>query len=90
MPPAYRRGFATIGLDGYAWQLWGLHHFRWLLGLRAHGDGCGGGGVSRHGALLPITVRPDVSAQLDPAVFRQAKIDRLILSRRLQAFAFAP
>ena len=38
MPLAYRRDFATIGLDGYAWQLWGLHHFRWLLGLRAHGD----------------------------------------------------
>lgn len=68
----------------------GPHRFRWLRGLRAHGAGCGGGGVSRHGALLPITVRPDVAAQLDPAVFRQAKIDRLILSRRLQAFAFAP
>lgn len=90
MPPAHRRDFANIGLDGYAWRLWGLHRFQWLLGLRAHGAGCGGGGVSRHGALLPITVRPDVAAQLDPAVFRQAKIDRLILSRRLQAFAFAP
>ena len=22
-PPAYRRDFANIGLDGHAWQLWG-------------------------------------------------------------------
>ena len=36
VPPAYRRDFANIGLGGYAWQLWGPHRFRWLLGLRAH------------------------------------------------------
>ena len=38
MPPAHRRDLANIGLDGYAWQLWGLHRFRCLLGMRAHGD----------------------------------------------------
>lgn len=37
-PPAHRRDLANIGLDGHAWQLWGLHRFRWLRGLRAHGD----------------------------------------------------
>ena len=34
-PPAYRRDFAIIGLDGYAWQLRSPHRFRWLLGLLA-------------------------------------------------------
>ena len=24
MPPAHRRDLANIGLDGYAWQLWGV------------------------------------------------------------------
>ena len=28
MPPAHRRDLANSGLDGYAWQLWGLHRFR--------------------------------------------------------------
>ena len=37
VPPAYRRDLASIGLGGYAWQLWGPHRFRWLPGLRAHG-----------------------------------------------------
>jgi len=27
VPPAYRRDFATIGLGGHAWQLWGPHRF---------------------------------------------------------------
>ena len=31
VPPAYRRDLANIGLDGYAWRLWGLHRFRcWI------------------------------------------------------------
>ena len=37
VPPAYRRDFATIGLDGRARRLWGPYRFRWLRGLRAHG-----------------------------------------------------
>ena len=28
MPPAYRRDFATIGLDGYAWQLCDPHRLK--------------------------------------------------------------
>lgn len=35
VPPAHRRDFANIGLNGYAWRLWGLYRFRWLLGLLA-------------------------------------------------------
>lgn len=31
MPPAYRRDFATIGLEGYAWQLWGCTVFNGCL-----------------------------------------------------------
>ena len=33
--PAYRRDFANIGLDGYAWQLWGAASFSmaaWVVG----------------------------------------------------------
>ena len=32
MPPAYRRDFANIGLDGYAWRLWGSASFEKTAG----------------------------------------------------------
>ena len=30
MPPAHRRDLVNIGLDSYAWQLWGLHRLKRL------------------------------------------------------------
>ena len=35
VPPAYRRDFANIGLDGYAWQLWGLQRI-WAYALQLY------------------------------------------------------
>lgn len=35
MPPAYRRDLASIGLGGYAWQLWGPHRLKRLRLARA-------------------------------------------------------
>ena len=32
VPPAYRRDFANIGLDGYVWRLWGCNVFDCCLG----------------------------------------------------------
>lgn len=32
VPPAYRRDFANIGLDGYVWQLWGRIIFNGCVG----------------------------------------------------------
>ena len=38
MSPAYRRDFANIGLDGYAWQLWGPHRFDGRINVYVDAD----------------------------------------------------
>lgn len=45
VPPAYRRDFANIGLDGYVWRLWGCIVFDCCLGcgrMETYGLGVGG------------------------------------------------
>ena len=41
LPPAYRRDLASIGLGGYAWQLWGPHRLKTPAGWAGVPATCG-------------------------------------------------